>query len=256
VTAANDHAERQELHNRYQRACALALKNGCDAVRQQFEAAVQASAKVVISITFNELERLTKSDTQVFSTFYNRVQAGLQIPKGGKWDVLRGIAEHALFPGYKDQVRFGALSLDETGVKNYGECSIVLKDLMVGHRTSLFEGNNVVFTVYKQKLSMADAENLDKGFRAVWPEREKLCIAKLVSRLHVGVAGKDFPSLLLEQGATTMEDEFVEAHVWGSLTVRSMQHVRIHRKGSRPRKAVINDVGQLLSNFKVPMDIS
>ena len=94
---------------------------------------------VVISTSFNEVERIAQADTNVFSTFYQRVKAGLQIPSGGKWDVLRGVAEHALFPGYKDHIRFGAFSLDGDGVWNYGECAVTLKDRMVTHRTTLFE---------------------------------------------------------------------------------------------------------------------
>ncbi len=63
---------------------------------------------------------------------------------------------------------------------------------MVTHRTTLFEDHNVVFTVYEQKTTMADAENLEKGHRAVWDEREKLCVAKLAPKLNAGLNQADF----------------------------------------------------------------
>jgi len=156
-----------------------------------------------------------------------------------------------IFPNYKDQVRFGALSLDGLGVANYGTCSIILKNAMVTHRTSLFESNNVVFTVYKQKTSMADAEKLENGFRAVWEDRHKLCIAKLAPRLHRHLGRADFAGLLLEQGATTMDDKFVEAHVWGPLTVRSIECVIIRRRGRQPRRTPIKDVRLVLASYNI-----
>lgn len=108
VTAASQSNERDQLDRRYRQACDNLTATNCDAVREELEKKIRTDAKAVISTNFNELERLAQADTNVFSTYYKRVQAGLQIPKGGKWDVLRGVAEHALFPGYKDHIRFGA----------------------------------------------------------------------------------------------------------------------------------------------------
>ena len=208
----------------------------------------------MISTNFNELERIARSDTQVFPTFYQRVRAGLQIPNGGKWDVLRGVAEHAAFPGYKEHIRFGVLSLDGSGVRNYGECSMVMKDKMVAHRTSLFEDNNVIFTVYEQKTTMADAVNLKPGYRATWDEREKLCVAKFHRHLIPTLKVTDFSALLLTQGATSADDRFVELHIWGSLTIRSVERVRIHRQRRRPLKAAIEDVKRLLARYRVALE--
>lgn len=255
VTAASQKTERDELGVRYKQACDLLTSKDCDSLRHELEMEIRANSKAVISTNFNELERLAQADTNVFSTYYKRVQAGLQIPNGDKWDVLRGVAEHAAFPGYKNQIRFGALSLDGVGVKNYGECSMELKDMMVAHRTSLFEDNNVLFTVYTQRAAMADAVNLEPGHRAAWDEREKLCIAKLAPRLNSGAKSEAFPQLVLEQGQTTSDDKFIETHIWGSLTIRSVACVRIHRERNRPLRAAIADIERLLKQYNVKLDV-
>ena len=179
VTVASQQDEVAALESRYVQACAATSDSGSAGVRERFENQIRSDAKVVISVGFNELARLAQADTNVFSTFHLRVSAGLQIPASGKWDVLRGVAEHALFPGYKDQSRFGALSLDGVGVRNYGDCSIEIRDVMVTHRTSLFEDNNVVFSAYDQKTTLAGAGELECGHRARWADKEKLCVAKL-----------------------------------------------------------------------------
>jgi hypothetical protein len=130
-----------------------------------------------------------------------------------------------------------------------------MKAEMVTHRTTLFEDNNVVFTVYEQTTTMAQAEHLPRGYRAVWEEREKLCVAKLAPRLHSGLKAADFSVLLLEQGATSRDDRIVELHIWGSLTIRSVQHVRILRERSRPLKAAIKDLQRLLKQYNVDVDV-
>jgi hypothetical protein len=254
VIAAQQQDERDALDVRYGQACADLAHGGFDAIRQDFETAIRNSAEVVVSDHFNELERLASADTNVLPTYYQRVQAGIIIPKGEKWDILRGGVESAVFVGYKENIHFGALSLDGVGAKNYGECSIVLKTGMICHRASLYEDNNVVFTVYTQALAMADAVDLPKGYRAIWVDREKLCVAKLAPKFGSGTTASDFPRILLESGRTTMDDRFVEVHIWGPLTVRAIERVRVFRKANRPAKATLRDVERLLKPYNVKLE--
>jgi len=109
--------------------------------------------------------------------------------------------------------------------------------------------------VDEKNATMAEAENLERGHRAVWEDRQKLCVAKLAPRLHSGLTTVDFPSLVLQQGKTTRDDRFVELHVWGSLTIRSVHRVRIHRQRNRPLKAMIRDVQRLLKHYDVDMEL-
>jgi len=204
-------------------------------------------------MNFGELERLGAADTNVLPTYYQRVQTGIVIPTGDKWDVLRGVAEHALFPGYKDNIRFGALSLDGKGVRNYGNCSVTLKTELVAHRTSLFADNNVVFTVYDRQVTMAGAETLEKGHRATWDDRHMLCMAKLGPELKKSMQPQEFPGLLIKQGETTMDDRFVELHIWGSLTIRSIKVARVRRQENRPPKVLIKDLRRAVARYNVEL---
>jgi hypothetical protein len=254
VIAAEQKDERDALYARYGQACADLAHGGFDAIRQDFETAVRTSAEAVVCTHFDELVYLASEDTKVLPTYYQRVQAGIIIPKGEIWDILRGGVESAVLAGYKENIRFGALSLDGDGVKNYGECSMVLKTGMICHRASLYEDNNVVFTVYTQALPMADAVDLPKGYRAIWDDREKLCVAKLAPKIESGTTVSDFPRILLESGRTTMDDRFVEVHIWGPLTVRSIERVRVFRKGNRPAKVTLRDVERLLKPYNVKLE--
>ncbi len=254
VHAAERAEERKALDDRYCQACNDLSRRGCDAVRQSFETEICLKAVPVISTSFNEFVRIAAADTNPFSTYYQRVKAETLIPNGEKWNVLRNVAEDALFPGYKDKIRFGVLSLDGDGVYNYGECSITLKLHMLTHRTSLFTDNNVVFTIYAQKSAMADAENLERGHRATWDERHKLCVAKLGPQMDANLAPGDFATLLLQQGRTTEDDRFVELHIWGPVTVRSVQSVRVRRLRNRPLQAQLRDTQRLLTRYNIVLE--
>jgi hypothetical protein len=254
VTHAAQPDERSELDRRYRDACASADARGCATVRQAFEREILDRARPVICIWFNELQRLAFSDSNIMATYYERIDAGVIVPKGDKWATLRETVESATFPGYKRQIHFGALSLDGSGVRNYGNCALQAKDEMILHRTTLFEDNNVVLTALYQSVAMREADNPPKGFRAVWEDRHKLCVAKLAGQLAIGQSSIDFQGLLLAQGANTSDDRFVEAHIFGSLTVRSLASVRITRRRNRPTRTEIKDVSRQLANHTVAIE--
>ena len=101
----------------------MAKRNGFDKILAKFESAV-SKARPVICRPLLEMQRLATSDNEIYATYYQLLAAGVRLPKGDKWDVLRAVADDALFPGYKDVLRFGALSLDGFGCLGYGECHL------------------------------------------------------------------------------------------------------------------------------------
>lgn len=255
VFAAEQPEEQQALDQRYRTALSDARTRGCEATVAEFERAVADQTKAVIATDVGEVERLAKSDRNLFSTYYELVKAGVRLPSGDKWDVLRGVAEHAMFPGYKDNIRFAALSLDGEGVWNYGECSLTLREDRSAYRASAFEANNVVMTVYQQKNYMADALDLPQGYRATWSERGRLCVAKSSGKIQVGTVSGEFSRLLVEQGTTTAGDEFVEIHLWGPISIRTVERVVVVRKGNRPLKTRLKDLESTLAHFGIPLEV-
>ncbi len=148
----------------------------------------------------------------------------MRLPDASHWDPMRRIAEEALFPGYKEEIRFAALTLDDRGPPSYGSCFITLRTPMIAHRATVFEENNVLF--FKQRdLPFSKLADLPKGFRATWDDRGKLCLAKLGGALQPATTEADFPRLLLRPGKTTADDDFVEVHVWGPITIRTIEKI-------------------------------
>ena len=224
--------EQVALDLRYRSAVADSAARGAEDRLKDFEMAVGKS-KAVISRPLDFLQPLAQSDNVLYATYYKLMQAEVRLPEGGKWDILRAVTDEALFTGFKEEIRFAALSLDGVGIFNYGPCSITLREEMISHRASAFEENSVLFMDHRQVL-MKDAHDLPKGYRSLWAERAKLCISKLAKSIDRSTQPDEYSGLLIRQGATTDDDHFVEVHIWGGLTRRTMERVIV----PRPKNAV------------------
>jgi hypothetical protein len=223
VLSAEEPAESAALERRYQAAKRDATAREAAGALQEFENALTGS-KAVIARSESEVFRLATNPRQLYGTYYQLREAGLRLPDGKEWDVLRELADTVLFPEYKKEIRFGALSLDGRGLPNYGSCSIVLKDGMIAHRASVFEENSALF-VERRKIKISRNPKVPKGYRASWDSRGKLCTAKLSGRIDSGTGPDKYSRLLLKAAATSEDDEFVEVHIWGPMTVLTMERV-------------------------------
>ena len=66
---------------------------------------------------------------------------------------------------------------------------------------------------------------MPKGYRATWSERAKLCIAKLYSKIDSATTPDKYSRILLQAGASSEEDDFIEVHIFGPMTVLTMERI-------------------------------
>ncbi len=250
VIAAAKPEEEAALTARVVQSHAKADARGTTDKVTEFAAAL-ASGEAVLNRYFGELFRLAWSDDQIYSTYYQRVNAGMQIPEGDSWNRLRGIADSILFGDKnKASIRFAALSLDGIGLEKYGECSMTLKTPMIAHRASVFEGNSVIFM---ERHDVGGRGNfvVPPGFRAPWERFVDLCLAKLTEKLLPDTPSAAFPGILLVSGSTPGDDEFVEVHIWGSLTMCSFRRVVVRQWNTANAPVDFTALGARLSQAGV-----
>ncbi len=243
VNAAQRAEEQASLDERYDTACKLADSSGHWESLRAFEAAAERS-QAVICRPFGEVQRLAFSDDELYVTYYVRQES--RVPGGDAWEAVRSQADTLVFGDQnKKHIRFAALTLSETGPLSYGECSILLREEMIGHRASLFEENTVFFV-----RRLGRDEGIPLGYRAEWSHRGRLAVAKSVNLS--GWHSMEPQQLLLEAGATTAEDRFVEAHIWGPITIRSVAKVTVQEWNfPPPSELAIELVASKLSQFGV-----
>ena len=248
VYDADDSAERAALERRYQAALTKSANRGADDELKAFEAAV-ANSKAVIARSSGELLRLAMSDHEIYATFYQLIEGSVRASASDQWDFRRQVADAALFPGYFKHIRFAALSLDGAGLSTYGACSIVLRDDMIAHRSSVIEENSVIFV---ERHGLAKKKGaVPPGYRAPWPDRAKVCVAKLHSSVDATTTQDEYCRLLMREGATSELHEFVEGHVFGPITVRTIEQVSVSKRRKRADNVNIGRLREELGKFGV-----
>lgn len=226
VFAAEDPDEVAALGRRYDEAKRAAGSRGADVLRavESFEAGI-SNTRAVIARSDGEVQRLSTSDNEIYASYYELIAAGVRVPSGNKWDSLRPSADPALFPYYADKIRFAALTLDGRGLPSYGGSFLVLRTDMIAHRTSVYEENSLLFFSKHFRPGLDDEPRLPRGYRAPWAERARLCVAKLADRIDGATPPGAYSGILLRPGPTSEDDDFVEVHVWGPMTIRTVEQI-------------------------------
>lgn len=248
VEDAEDDAERAALDRRYKTGLTESADRKADSILKDFEAAA-AESKAVLSRSVGEVLKLANSDRDLFGTYYQLKKAGLRLPAGEDWDYRRTVADAALFLGFEEHITFAALSLDGVGLSNYGECSIVLRSEMIEHRASVFEENSVVF-VERRRVAQKKGK-APRGYRAPWSDRGKLCAAKLYTAIHSDTTRDRYARLLMREAANPEEDQFVEVHIFGPWTVRSIEQVSLSKRRKHANNVSIRWLARELGKFGV-----
>jgi hypothetical protein len=253
VRDANEPDEARALDDRYQRAKAIATARGVSGAVQDFEDALTGSV-AVIARSINELERLASNDDEIYATYYELIDGGVRSHRRDTWSVRRALADEALFPGYKDHIRFGALTLNGLGLTYYGACSLVLREEMIAHRASVFEENSTIF-MGNQQIEMDKADQLPKGYRASWENRAKLCIAKLANQVDDKTDPDRYSELLVQQEGEREDANFVEVHIYGSLTRRTLERVIVSEPLRDEHRIIVKALMERLSEANVQLEV-
>lgn len=247
VQAANVAKEVQELENRFAKALADAKARGCDSELNAFVTACKGT-KAVFNCSLEKLTRAVATGTDTFETYYDLERLRIRSENTGDvdWQRVRPQAEIELLGSerYIDQLFYSLLSIDGDGLASYGECSCVLKDSMISHRSSCFEENTGVFWEKTRRP-------FPPGKRSDWSSRHKLCAAKLACRVTSTTRPADFSRMLKNEGKTRLDDDFVEVQVFGPPTARTLETVAIAAKNIKGKKTYWNALRKKLADSGV-----
>jgi len=236
VDLANDPAERKKLRDKYVAALDDCNGKGTNEIASHFEQACKRS-KAVFALNVKKLHREIASITDIFETYYDleRLKNRTEDETGLDWARLRPQAEIELLGDHRniDQIHYASLSLEGHFLEHYGDCVVTLSEPMIAHRASCFQGNTAV--LYHQKRTFSEL------IRSGWENRHEICVAALASQLDSGSTPASFPAILVHPGTTSLEDRFVEVHVFGPMTVRTFESVCFNCKEQSTRVAAFVD---------------
>lgn len=246
---ASEPHEIDAVVTRYEKALAKAEGRGCGDVARHFEI-LAANAQAIIGRSVEEAQRLATSDNEGYAPFWKLLHAGVRFPASPRWDRLRGLADWELFGAARDEMRFAALSSDGSWAKNYGAVALELAEAMIAHRATVFEENSALF--FERCRRNGEEPPLVAGYRARWCDRGKLALAKHQEELRDACTDADLHRLLLRSGASSSTDVFVEVHIFGSVTRRTLRRVIIDR--AQVSEAIVLDLRERLEKAHVAVD--
>lgn len=237
--------EQDDLDQRYNAAIEDSRFRGVVSKVLDFESKLEKS-RAIINRPLTDIQRLAGGDNEMYATYYQL--ASIRSPKGDEWDSRRQSADALFFTSFQREIRFASLSLDSTGLSRYGDCSLVLRDEMIAHRASVCDENTVFFV---KKHQVFEANDIPKGYRSVWADRAKLCIAKLAKNIDNTTISDEYSELLCQNGVSDSDDEFVEVHIFGSMTVRTFEEVTFKPANNNADRAIIKGIKEKLAKFDV-----
>lgn len=212
----------QALQNRYAQALEAADSKGSRATVALFEQTVTADAALVTACSLEKVSQLVERKGSLFAVYANLVRARIRFPGDDRNNTDRLVAEEATIPGNSQSIHYAALSLGGLGLSNYGNYFLFWRIDRVAHRTSLLQGNCLTF---RRKQGIDLDGPLPPGSRALWDERHLLAVAKCEHLLLAATAPEEFPEILITVAATSDDDDFIEAHIWGHLSSDSLDRV-------------------------------
>lgn len=241
IRTAQEEVEKIALGKRYEKALADAGSRSYTDVLLRFQEAVRFS-KAVICRSVSKVKDLISSDNELYATFYQLVGAGARRPEKGAMDRERLVADSLMFPHYAKEIRFAALSLDGVGVTDYGSCSMVLRNLAISERATVFEENSLEFC---RSRELGVGRPVPPGYRAVWEERDLLVCAKFVGHLSPSTTDDSFPGIL-KSGK-----DFVEVHIYGSLHRGSIERIVVKRSAKREDGVLLSAIREIVGRDKL-----
>lgn len=239
VRIANLPDEVKALDIRAQNSVENAQANGIYDEFLNLTDAVEQHSKVIVSMPAEiALNIVTNINTQ-FVNYERLVGAGALNPAEFANDAHRRVVAGALFANFGEQIVYGALSLSERGLSTYGDIYCVLKAVAIDERTSFLNTNSYEFI---EKYGNSDHP---EGYRSDWPNRAKLVGTKLEENASIrkGQSIKDWEKILLVcDGKNRDRDEFIEAHIFGSFNVFSIEKMVAATPIDKKKKDMVNAV--------------
>ena len=250
VRAALRDEEVTALQSRVKEAEEDANLRACKRVLEEFRESISESS-AVINCSLGRINELLSSDNALYASYYKAVGGEARLPEDNEFDRIRQSIDTLLFPYYAENIRFGALSIDRTGISRYGNWSMVLKESAIRDRATVFEENSIMFI---KRHRIVPGDPIPLGCRATWTNRSALTTAKLTKRLASTTTRSEFPKLLADSNNTN--PDFIEVHIYGPIHRRAIEHLSGPEPRHKADKVLHRSVGRKAKEIGATMGIS
>jgi hypothetical protein len=251
VRLASRPDELAALQKRYDVAEESSKARSYQPVLNDFGLAV-LNSKTVIARSYGFLDDVLEDGNRTWTSWARQLAGGQRVAEANEWDKARASFEPALFPNFHSDILFGCLSLNGTGLFAFGQCAVILKTDLIAVRTTVFEENPAIFC---KRLRLVTGDPVPPGYRATWENRHHLAIAKLYPELTSTTKPSDYPAILLQNGRTTGDADYVEAHIFGPINRYTIESVIAKKPKAGHDTAILRAIGRKLATLGAKLEV-
>jgi hypothetical protein len=223
VRECSSETERKALKQRLQQAEKLVRSEKREQPFNELSDLLKRKSGVVVAMPASLARDFVSDRRKVYANLETLVSVGVRQAPALVNDRHRKAVAGLLFGTYGDKLRYGALSLDNSGLPTYGDVFCRLRDIMISHRTSFLESNSYAF-VRQHKISPGTSP--PEGYRSVWDNRHLLALVKLANRVTKGQNAADWQDMLCySDGRDRANDDIVEAHIFDGFNIDAVEEM-------------------------------
>jgi hypothetical protein len=234
VELAGQTAQVAALEERYRAAREKAERESTIASQERLQRLADQTVAVVNAPVGMAHDLFFREDL-LYSPYEAQVRAVVRSPADFEHDRRRRAVGDLLYASWGAEIVYAALCVDGAGLTSYGQAHLELEEVTIAYRASVLEENSYRFI---ERHGLTPAKPLPIGYLAVWGERGKLAVAKLVERLQPELDDQACCALLLESCGNRSFDLFLEVHIYGNFNYQAVRCVGLPDSSS----AVLNEV--------------
>lgn len=222
------------LNTRFDKQIEYLIENDKLELYEELSKKLRDILSVVIAMPPRIARNLFEDKNQIYNNYESLVGANVRLPADLKNSSQRGMVSSLIFGDYKDQIVYGALSINNFGLSTYGSAHCKLSNNTIKKRTTFLESNSYKF-VEKYNLGLKD--QIPLGYTSNWEKKEILVLLKL-SNYIIGSSESDeiLDKVLYTDKKNRENDEFIEAHIYGDFNSQSIQNIEYDGEGTRQDK--------------------
>jgi len=208
------------LNERFRVSEEQIIANGLSYELKGLTSTIDVHAAVCVAMPANIALSIVTSESAQYVSYEKLVGSSACAPAEFVNDHHRKFVAGALFGTYGENIIYGALTLSTRGLSTYGDIFCILKQVAIDDRTSFLEINSYEF------IDKYSGTSYPKGHRSDWKNKSKLVAIKFMQGGHIkkGQTFDDWEKCLLVcDGKNRNLDEFVEAHIFGSFNLHSIE---------------------------------
>ncbi len=218
------------LDRRYADVQETVAQNGKLAAVEAFEAEIVAAAQAVINMDARLLFHLV-NESDVYLSYQQGVEQNKRRVLEFEDDVQRCVVETSFYAGYTGRnVVYAAMSLDDDGVRSYGDVSVVLRTDDIEQVTTVFEKDTIVLFNELTDAGWRAGTIMPAGYCGVWSNRGVLAVVKHGAQVAQAKKTPKTATLVLHSDGKKQNDEYIELHIFNGVTPLNFAKVKFHKK--------------------------